>query len=300
MRHLLEIDDLTAGEITEILRRSRVAEPDRVLDNQGVALVFEKPSVRTRNSMEMAVVHLGGHPVTIRSEEVGLDTRESVEDVTHTLACYHAVVAARVFEHSKVERMAALDVAPVVNMLSDDAHPLQALADLLTIEDEFGSLGGRTVAYIGDANNVCRSLALACSAVGMKVRVSTPPDYGFSDVDLDRLAAAGCGPDIVSRPEEAAEGADVLYADVWASMGQEGEARERRQAFEGFTITTDLLRLAAPTAILLHCLPAHRGEEVSAEAVDGPQSRIWPQAANRMHSARGLLWWLVEQDGLST
>jgi ornithine carbamoyltransferase len=132
----------------------------------------------------------------------------------------------------------------------------------------------------------------------MKVRVATPPDYGFSDVDLDRLAAAGCEPELLQRPEEAAEGADVLYTDVWASMGQEGEAEERRKAFEGFTITTDLLRLAAPGAILMHCLPAHRGEEVSAEAVDGPQSRVFPQAHNRMHSARGLLWWLVEQNGV--
>jgi ornithine carbamoyltransferase len=296
MRHLLEIDDLTAGEITEILRRSRVTEPPHVLAGQGMALVFEKPSLRTRNSVEMAVIRLGGHPVSIRGEEVGLDTRESVEDVTRTLACYHAVIGARVFEHSKIERMAALDVAPVVNMLSDDAHPLQALADLLTIEDEFGSLGGRTVAYIGDANNVCRSLALACSAMGMKVRIATPPGHGFSEIDLDRLRAAGCDPDLAQRPEEAADGADVLYADVWASMGQESEAEARRKAFEGYTITSDLLQMAAPQGILMHCLPAHRGEEVVADAVDGPQSRVWPQAANRMHSARGLLWWLVDQE----
>jgi ornithine carbamoyltransferase len=294
MRHLLEIDDLAPAEITEILRLARRPEPPPVLAKEGVALVFEKPSVRTRNSMEMAVVQLGGHPVTIRAEEVGLDTRESVEDVTRTLAGYHAILGARVFEHDKVERMAALDAIPVVNMLSDDAHPLQALADLLTIEDEFGSLGGRTIAYVGDANNVCRSLTLAAAAVGMKVRVAAPGGYEFSDVDLDRLRAAGAEPELAHRPEEAVDGADVVYTDVWASMGQESEAAARRQAFEGYTIDARLLALAAPGAVLLHCLPAHRGEEVAGDAVDGPRSRVWPQATNRMHSARGLLWWLRE------
>jgi ornithine carbamoyltransferase len=296
VRHLLEIDDLTSGEIAEILRRSHAAEPPRVLAGQGVALVFEKPSARTRNSMEMAVFQLGGHPVYIRGEEVGLDVRESAEDVTRTLACYHRVIGARVFEHSKVERMAALDVAPVVNMLSDDAHPLQALADLLTIEGELGALGGRTIAYVGDANNVCRSLTLAASAMGMKVRVAAPPGFGFGEVDLDRLHASGAAPDLVDRPEEAVEGADVVYTDVWASMGQEDEAEARRRAFEGFTITPELLDRAAPTGVLLHCLPAHRGEEVAAAAVDGPRSRVWIQAENRMHAARGLLWWLLDQE----
>jgi ornithine carbamoyltransferase len=184
---------------------------------------------------------------------------------------------------------------PVVNLLSYAAHPLQALADLLTIQDEFGELTGRSVAYVGDANNVARSLALAGGMLGMDVRMACPPAFSFTDVDLDRLRAAGVEPMLTTRPDEAVEKADVVYTDVWASMGQEHEAEDRRQAFEGFTVDADLLAGAAPDAIFLHCLPAHRGEEVAADAVDGPRSRVWRQAANRMHSARGLLVWLLEQ-----
>ena len=295
MRHLLEIDDLSRAELTEVLDRAERPGLDPVLTGRGMALVFEKPSARTRNSMEMAVTQLGGHPVTIRGDEVGLDVRESVEDVTRTLGCYHAAIGARVFEHDKVERMAAVDVVPVVNMLSDAGHPLQALADLLTIRQELGGLEGRIVTYVGDGNNVCRSLALAAGALGMVVRVATPPDYGLSEVDRDRLAAAGVAVERFDRAAEAVAGAEVVYTDVWTSMGQEAEAEHRRRAFEGFTIDATLMARADPTAIFLHCLPAHRGEEAGAEVVDGPQSRIWRQAANRMHAARGLLSWLLEQ-----
>ena len=294
MRHLLEIDDLTPTELVEVLDRSTDASPDQVLAGRGMALVFEKPSARTRNSMEMAVVQLGGHPVTIRGEEVGFDVRESVEDVGRTLACYHAAIGARVFEHAVVERLAALDAVPIVNLLSDTAHPMQALADLLTIRQELGRLDV-TVAYVGDANNVARSLALAVLMTGGTFRIASPPGYRFSDVDLDRISAAGHIV-VCDRPEDALAGAHVVYTDVWTSMGQEAEAEARRAAFEGYTIDAQLLSGAAPDHIVLHCLPAHRGEEVAAEVVDGPRSRIWPQAANRMHAARGLLWWLLEQN----
>ena len=294
MRHLLEVDDLTPTELDEVLRRAEDPAPPPVLERRGAALLFEKPSARTRHSMEMAVVQLGGHPVTVKGEEVGLDVRESVEDVTRTLAGYHAVVGARVFEHDKVERMAALDVVPVVNMLSDDAHPLQALADLLTIRQVVGSEEGLSVAYVGDANNVARSLALAAGMLGMEVRVAAPEGYGFSAGDRARLAAAGVEPFLTDDPASAVEGADVVYTDVWASMGQEDEAEARRVAFAGFTVDGALMAQAAPDAVLLHCLPAHRGEEVAAEVVDGPRSRVWRQAENRMHAARGLLWWLLE------
>lgn len=297
MRHLLEIDDLSTAEIHAVLERAEAPDPDPVLAGRGMALVFEKPSARTRNSMEMAVVQLGGHPVTIRGEEVGLDVRETVEDVTRTLAAYHAAVGARVFEHSKVERMAALDVVPVVNLLSDSAHPMQALADLLTIRQELGRLEGVTVAYVGDANNVARSLALAVARTGGQVRIGAPSGYGFPDADVDRIRAAGIEPFLTDRPDEAVKGADVVYTDVWTSMGQEAEAAARRRAFEGFTVDDRLLGGAAEHAVVLHCLPAHRGEEVSASVVDGPRSRVWAQAANRMHAARGLLWWLLEQAG---
>lgn len=296
MRHLLEIDDLSASEIERILTLATTADVPRPLSGKGVALIFEKPSARTRNSTEMAVVQLGGHPVYIQGHEVGFDTRESVEDVTRTMACYHAAVGARVFSHRVVERMAALDLVPVFNMLSDAAHPLQALADLLTIRREFEDLVGREVAFVGDANNVARSLALGAGLSGMRVRLATPPGYGFSDRDTDRLAAAGVELEVVDRPEDAVAGADVVYTDTWTSMGQEAEAEQRRRDFEGFEVDARLMGLAATDAIFLHCLPAHRGEEVSDEVLDGPQSRIWVQAANRMHAARAAICWLVEEN----
>lgn len=263
-----------------------------------MALLFEKPSARTRNSMEMAVVQLGGHPVTIRPDEVGLDTRETVEDVTRTLCCYHAAIGARVFEHSKLERMTAVSSVPVVNMLSDEAHPLQALADLLTMADEFGGaseLAGRTVAYVGDANNVARSLSLGAGMLGMSVRVAAPVGFEFSDSDIARIVATGADFIATDDPFEAVEGASVLYTDVWTSMGQEDESAKRRELFTGFTVTDELIDAADPDAIFMHCLPAHRGEEVAHSVLEGSHSRVWSQAENRMHAARGALVWLMEQ-----
>lgn len=297
MRHLLEIDDLDAGEVLGVLDAADAPEWPPVLAGRGVALVFEKPSARTRNSMEMAVVQLGGHPVTIRGEEVGLDTREPVEDVTRTLACYHTAIGARVFDHATVERMAAVSPVPVVNLLSDAAHPLQALADLLTIRQVLGGFEGRTVAYVGDGNNVCRSLALAAGRVGMAVRIATPPGYGLAEPDLARLRDAGVSPVLTTDPAEAVEGADVVYTDVWTSMGQEQEAVQRRRAFAGYTVDEALMARAASDAIFLHCLPAHRGEEVTAAVIDGERSHVWRQAENRMHAARGLLLRLLDGTG---
>ncbi len=297
MRHLLDIDDLSGAELERILDLAVTTDPPRVLAGKGMALVFEKPSARTRNSMEMAVVQLGGHPVYIGAEEVGLDTRETVEDVTQTMAGYHSALGARVFAHSTVERMAALDALPVVNLLSDAAHPMQALADLLTMRREFGRLEGRSVAFVGDANNVARSLALGAGLAGMTFRVASPAGYGFSDVDLDRIHTAGIEPQIFDRPEEAVAGADAVYADTWTSMGQEVEAEQRRRDFEGFTVDRHLMGLAQVGAVFLHCLPAHRGEEVTDEVLDGPRSRIWVQAANRMHAARGALAWILSENG---
>ncbi len=295
MRHLLEIDDLSVPELRQVLLAAEVPSPVRALEGRGVALLFEKPSLRTRSSMEMAVVQLGGHPLTIRPDEVGLDTRETVEDVTRTLCCYHAFIGARVFAHDKLDRMAAVSTVPVVNMLSDDAHPLQALADLLTLADEFGGvdeLAGRTVAYVGDGNNVARSLALAAGMVGMDVRIATPVGYELAPKDLVRIVDAGVAVTCTDDALEAAGGADAIYTDVWASMGQEADAGDRRSAFAGFTVDETVMAAAAPGAVFLHCLPAHRGEEVSAEVLEGPQSRVWPQAAHRVSAARGVLSWL--------
>jgi ornithine carbamoyltransferase len=304
VRHLLEIDDLGVEELCDVVVAS--AAPARpVLAGEGVALLFEKPSARTRNSMEMAVVQLGGHPITIRPDEVGLDTRETVEDVTRTLACYHGAIGARVFEHHKLERMVDVAAVPVVNMLSDDAHPLQALADVLTLAAEWGpagdtraglgALAGRSIAYVGDGNNVARSLALGAGMLGMDVRVATPPGYELSGSDQERITAAGVALTCTDDPVAAVSGVDAVYTDVWASMGQEAEAGQRREAFADFTVDAELMAHAAPGGVFLHCLPAHRGEEVSAEVLEGPASRIWPQATNRMHAARGVLTWLAEQ-----
>lgn len=294
-RDLLEVDDLSPEELATVLDLAVDPAPAQALDGQGTALLFEKPSARTRNSMEMAVVQLGGHPVTIRPDEVGLDVRESTEDVARTLACYHAVIAARVFDHSQLERMAAAVDVPVVNMLSDQSHPLQALADLLTIRDEFGSVEGRVVTYVGDANNVARSLAIGVAMAAGEFRIASPPGYEFPETELDRIRSSGADPVTTNDPQAAVAGADVVYTDVWTSMGQEDESAARREAFASYQVDEELLAHAAPGAILLHCLPAHRGEEVSAGAIDGPASRVWKQAENRMHAARGLLAWIVGQ-----
>ena len=298
-RHLLEIDDLSSDEVATVLDLAREQRPRPVLAGRGMALVFEKPSNRTRNATEIAVVQLGGHPISIRDDEVGFGTRETAEDIARTLACYHAVIGARVRDHTDLERMTgALDAAgvsvPVVNLLSDRAHPCQALADLLTMEELFGGLRGRTLAWVGDANNVCRSLLLGGGLAGMRMRVASPSGFGLSAADADRVVSLGGDLELVDRPELAVEGADAVHTDVWVSMGQEADAAARRRAFEGFTVDEALMARAAPKAFVLHCLPAHRGEEIAASVVDGPQSAVWRQAENRLHAARGLLLWLVE------
>lgn len=295
MRHLLEIDDLSAEELRTILDLSERPDLPRVLEGQGAMLLFEKPSARTRTSMEMAVVQLGGHPVTLRNEEVGIDTRETAEDLGRLLSGYGAVIGARVFEHHKVERLAAAASVPVVNLLSDEAHPVQALADLLTVRQEFGTLDGVVVTYVGDANNVARSLGVACGLMGLEFRVSNPPGYDFDDASLERLRSAGCDVVLQHDPVLAVEGADVVYTDAWYSMGQEEEKAIRTAAFADWRVDDALMAHAADRAIFLHCLPAHRGDEATDSVLDGPQSRIWPQAHNRMHTKRGLLAWLLSE-----
>ena len=288
MRHLLEINDLTVDELKHVLALAQSDAPPQVLAGQGMALVFEKPSLRTRNSMEMAVFQLGGLPVYIQGDEIGLDTRESVEDVTNTLAGFHSAIGARVFEHSKVERMAAVDRIPIVNLLSDAAHPMQALADVLTIIQEFGSVEGRTVAYIGDSNNVTRSLGLAVGMLGGVFRIASPVDYSFDEDDLSLLRSTGGTVETMVDPYEAVDRCDVIYSDVFTSMGQEAETAIRLKAFADYQINGDLMA-ASGDAVFLHCLPAHRGEEVTSEVVDSKASRVWKLAENRMHAARGYL-----------
>ncbi|HTO01964.1 MAG TPA: ornithine carbamoyltransferase [Microthrixaceae bacterium] len=292
-RHLLEIDDLNQSELIAILDRAEEQSPKKVLDGQGAVLLFEKPSARTRTSMEMAVMQLGGHPVTLRSDEVGIDTRESAEDLARLFSGYGALIGARVFEHDKVERLAVNSTVPVVNLLSDEAHPVQALADLLTIRQEFGDLSGLMVAYVGDANNVARSLGLACGLLGVGFRVSNPKGYGFDDDTVARLAAAGCKVELIEDPHVAVADADVIYTDAWYSMGQEDEQAIRRKDFADWQVNEALMERASRRAIFMHCLPAHRNDEVTDAVIDGPASRVWPQAHNRMHTARGLILWLA-------
>ena len=292
-RHLLEVDDLTPGELRTVLDLAERPDPPRILAGRGAALLFEKPSLRTRNATEMAVVQLGGHPVSLRAEEVDVDVREPAADAARVLSRYHAVIGARVFEHAKLERMAGAATVPVVNLLSDDSHPCQALADLLTLRQRWGALAGRRLAYVGDGNNVCRSLVLAAALAGVEVGIAAPSGFALPAQAVERATALGGSVTVAGRPEEAVAGADAVYTDVWTSMGREDEAERRRRAFAGYRVDERLMAGANEGAVFLHCLPAHRGEEVSAGVLDGPASAVWQQAENRMQAMRGLLLFLL-------
>jgi len=297
-RRFLEVADLTPALLTEALDRAVAGKADpasvpRVLDGQGAALLFEKPSARTRSSTEMAVVSLGGHPIYIRPDEVGLGERESVPDVGRTLACYCALIAARVFDHATLETMAdAVDV-PVVNLLSDRAHPCQAVADVLTLREALGALAGCRLVYVGDGNNVAASLAFAAAMTGVELTVASPPGYELDDDVIARARNLGGTVEVTNEPGDAVKGADAVYTDVWTSMGQEDEAAVRRAAFAGFAVDTTLMELAGPQARFMHCLPAHRGEETEDAVIDGPASIVWAQAANRLHAVRAVISLLV-------
>jgi ornithine carbamoyltransferase len=298
-RHLLEIDDLTAGELQHVLELASDLDRPQVLAGRSVGLYFEKPSLRTRHSSEVAVVQLGGHPLTFRTEEVGPADREPHADIARVLSGYHAALAGRVYAHATLEALAAAATIPVINLLSDAGHPCQALADLLTMQQRWGGLEGRTVCWVGDYNNVARSLSLGAARTGMAVRIASPPGYGPTEVDVERLLGAGLAdaPFVTTRPVEAAKGADAVHTDVWASMGHEAEAEARQRAFEGFTVDDDVMAAAGEGALFMHCLPAHRGEEVAASVVDGDQSVVFPQAHNRLSAFRGLLRFLLEETG---
>jgi ornithine carbamoyltransferase len=285
MSDLLSIADLPEGAVAEILALSERSDLGTPLAGKGVALVFQKPSARTRNSTEMAVVQLGGHPVYIQKDEVGIDTRESAEDVARTLACYHSIIAARVMDHRHLVRMAAATEVPVANLLSDTDHPFQAFADLLTVKQLLGRLEGARIAWVGDAdNNVARSLAQACVAVGAELTLASPERYALTD--------APYGVRHVVDPVEAVEGAEIVYTDVWVSMGQDEETEARLRAFAAYQVNEELMA-KSPAAFFLHCLPARRGEEVTHGVMESPRSAVWRQAENRMHTARGALAWLM-------
>ncbi len=296
IEHLLSISDLSAADIAALISRAVALKAKRrssLLDGKVLALLFEKPSLRTRVGFEVAMRQLGGEVIYLSPDEVGLGQRESVPDVARVLGRLVDGIAARTFAHRTVEELAAHAGVPVINALSDREHPCQALTDLMTIHEKKGTLAGVNLAYIGDGNNVANSLLLATSLAGMNFRIASPAGYSIPEdiVDRGRGYAAASGSDIVltDDPRQAVAGADVVYTDVWTSMGQETESEARRREFAGYQVNRELLSLAREDAIFMHDLPAHRGEEVSDDVIEGPRSVVFDQAENRMHIQKALL-----------
>ena len=293
-KDLLSIGDLVPDDAWRIINNAVEMKQQgisSILAGQTLALLFEKPSLRTRVSFDVAMHQLGGHTIYLSQDEVGLGSRESVSDVARALSRYVNIIAARTFSHATVESLAEHATVPVINALSDKEHPCQALADLLTIYEKKAKLKGLTLAFIGDGNNVANSLLLASALVGMNFRIASPQGYEVSDevVGLGRDLAQGSKILRVEQPQAAAEGADVVYTDVWASMGQEAEAEKRRNDFAGYQVTAELLSLAAQDAILMHPLPAHHDEEIAPGLIDSPQSVVFDQAENRLHIQKAIL-----------
>ena len=283
-RSLTRIREWTAGELEAVLdladdlkARQKAREPHRLLEGRTLGLLFRKSSTRTRVSLEVAAAHLGATSLYLPDDQLQLVRGESIEDTARVLSRYLDAIAIRTFEHAEVESFAAASEVPVVNALTDEAHPLQALADLQTIRERFGVVEGLRVAWIGDGNNVCLSLAEACVLFGAELVCASPAGY-----EPPGIAA-------VADPREAVAGAHVVVTDVWTSMGQEAERADRLRAFAGFTVDEELLELADPDAIVLHCLPAHIGEEISADVLYGRRSAVWDEAENRLHTAKALL-----------
>lgn len=300
-RHFLVDDDLSSAELEEVLdladvfKKDRYAGP-RVFEGRAIAVIFEKPSTRTRLSFEIGIAELGAHPVIVDARMSQLGRGETIEDTARVLSRYCSLIVIRTFAQDTVERLAGASDVPVVNALTDYAHPCQALADLQTIRERKGGLSGLTLTYLGDGNNVANSLLLAGTAAGMRVRVATPPGYEPIEQVVRRANAIGAKTGgaavVMTDPMEAATGADILYTDVWASMGQEGEHDSRNRLFQGFQLDERSIEVAAAGVLVMHCLPAHRGEEISAGAIDGPHSVVWDQAENRLHAQKALMAFL--------
>ncbi len=264
---------------------------DPILAGKTLAMIFEKPSLRTRVSFAVAMAQLGGSGLLLRQEEVGLDTREPLPDVARVLSGMVDGIMARTFEHAKVTGLAKWATVPVINALTDYNHPCQAMADFMTIEEHFGTLAGKTIAFIGDANNVARSLAVGCAKFDMRFVLSSPVNYEFSQEQLDelRVQAPDLNFELVRDPHRAVQHADVIYTDTWVSMGQEAEKAARVRDFAGYQVDQALLASAPKQAVVLHCLPAYRGLEISDEVLEGPRSLVFPEAENRLHFQKGLL-----------
>jgi ornithine carbamoyltransferase len=303
-RHFLRDDDLTPAEQAEVLALAAAMKTDRYerrpLDGpKTVAVLFDKPSLRTRVSFSVGVGELGGLPLIIDTQTTHMGRGETIGDVARVLSRQVAAIAWRTAGQHRIEELAANAAVPVINALTDEFHPCQILADLQTATERLGPLPGRTLAYLGDgANNMAHSYLLGCATAGMHVRVAAPggyqPDPGVLAAAQEIAARTGGSATVLDDPVIASKGADVLAADVWVSMGQE-DAPERRAALARYQLTGELLGVAAPGAIVLHCLPAHRGEEIAAEVLDGPASAVWDQAENRLHAQKALLAWLLER-----
>lgn len=306
-RHLLDLTELSPCELRQLLRIAAGLKAEvkaghcrPILGGRTVALLFQKPSLRTRVSFDVGMAQLGGRAVYLSPEEVGLGTRESIPDVARVLSRFVDAIVARTFEHRVVEELAAFSTIPVINGLSDFAHPCQALADFLTIEEKLGRVEGARIAYIGDGNNVANSLLIGGAMLGASVVVASPDGYRPARRLIEQAeaiaATTGGRVEVTSSPAAAARDADVVYTDVWTSMGQEQETEIRLRDFQGYQVTSELVALAKPGAIVMHDLPAHRGEEITAEVLDGPRSVAFDQAENRMHGQKAALVLLLGQD----
>ena len=298
-RDLISMDDFTAEEVRAVLERAAAmkraggADPARPLAGRVLAMIFEKPSLRTRVTFETGMAHLGGAAIYLAPADAQLGTRESIPDAARNLSRWVDAIMARTFAHDTVVQLAEFAAVPVINGLSDREHPCQTLADLLTVRERLGDFRGRTLAWVGDGNNVCHSLLLGAAKLGLSVRVATPGGFAPQPDIVERARAlarsTGAGVEVTEDPAEAVSGADAIYTDVWASMGQEQEKAERARRFRAFQVNGALLSRAQSGAIVLHCLPAHRGEEITDEVLDGPQSVVLDQAENRLHAQKALL-----------
>jgi ornithine carbamoyltransferase len=293
MTDILDVDDLTTDELATVLDRAAAikADPDGAtpLENRTLTMLFEKPSTRTRISFETGMTQLGGHAIFLGPDDIHLGHGEPIKDTARAIGRYADFVMARVFDHADIVDLATWAEVPVINGLTDDAHPCQTLADLLTIRERFDD---PTVAWVGDGNNVCQSFVVGAAMAGLDLTVATPEGYGVDEGVLARAKGFGNPPATTHDPEAAVADADVVYTDVWVSMGQEDERERKLRDFEGFRITTDLLG----DRHLMHCLPAHRGEEVTDDALESDNAIVWDQAENRLHAQKGLLAWLIEQE----
>jgi ornithine carbamoyltransferase len=302
MRHFLDLLDVNVDELNHLLVEAtrlkaahRRHEPTPILQGRVLGLIFEKPSLRTRVSFETAMAQLGGSSIFLPGSDTGMGSRETVPDFARVMSQYVDGVVLRTYQHSTVETFARYATCPVINGLSDYFHPCQALGDLLTLREIFGKIAGRTLVFVGDGNNVARSLAIGCGKLGVRFILAAPPEHGFDDAFLQsyrKLVPAG---ELLmnGKPQHAVDQADVIYTDVWTSMGQEAEREERLGRFAGFQVNNELLALAPAHARVMHCLPAHRGEEVTDDVMDGTRSIVFQQAGNRMHAQKALLAWLL-------